>query len=520
MKRTLSCLLVALLLFAGIVPAVSATKPHDEATCDKIPIIYCEGAWHSLYSKPGTPEQEEYWTTGGGGSEIISDLQKLLPEFPKYIQDEEWDKIADILADFVNKLFYRARFDENGESVEPLGGNENKMLEELSRNHKGDPNIYEYCFNYDWRQDPWILAEQLKTHIERVCAATGHSTVNIAAQSGSGCIMMAYLARYGTAHLRAITIRATLHKGSTVFGDMVNKRIYIDNDALAKTGFLRAFDIADNEKISNMLIAANQAGLLKAVLATVNRAFPRIVDRLYEKGMVPAVLRMPMFWAYVPNADYESGKAICFGNQRGNYSELIRKLDRYHYNVQLRSDDLLKEASQKIRVGLYLGDNSPLTPITKNSNLNGDGFVDTTFASLGATVAEPYGKKLGMLGVVFQKNKDGHKHISPDKTIDASTCLLPEQTWFVRDISHIGTSNENFVRWFFSAKKTPTVFSDPAYPQFLVLDDSGDDDIFRPEEKLSFWQQAGAALNPVARMKDLVFGIVNFIITLGTWWIK
>ena len=28
------------------------------------------------------------------------------------------------------------------------------------------------------------------------------------------------------------------------------------------------------------------------------------------------------------------------------------------------------------------------------------------------------------------------KYISPDKTVDASTCLFPEKTWFFKDILH------------------------------------------------------------------------------------
>ncbi|MDR3345483.1 MAG: hypothetical protein LBT21_07865 [Oscillospiraceae bacterium] len=517
MKRIFVCLLAVLLLLAGLVfPASADAAPHDEASCTKVPIVFCEGAWHALYSNAGTPEQEEAWNTGGGGTDIVSDLQALLPEFPKYVRNEEWDKIADILADFANALLGPIRFNSDGESVADLNGDLNDSLEDLKQDHKGNPDAREYDFCYDWREDPWVLAERLRAYIEQVCEATGHSTVKVVAQSGSCTIFLSYLARYGTDRICSAVVRASLHNGSSIFGDIANKRLYLDADALAQTGFLRDFEVPNNEKILNMLQAANQAGLLKALLATINRAFPRIVDRLYEKAIVPTMLSLPMLWAYVPDEDYESSKTICFGEKRGQYVDLIRKLDRYHYNVAVKSDELLKAAAQKIRIGVYLGSNAPLFPAVKNSQKNSDGFVDTSFASLGATVAEPYGKKLGVVGVVFQKVKDGHKHISPDKTIDASTCLLPEQTWFVRNSAHIGGSNNDFAKWFLDSPKTQTVFSDPNYPQFLEKDE---DDNFIPEVKASFLQQAGAALNPIARLKDLALGIVNFIITLGTWWI-
>jgi hypothetical protein len=498
-----------------------AAGEHDEATCDQVPIIYCEGAWHSLYSNAGTPQQEEFWNTGGGGDDIVSDLQKLLPEFPKYIQNEEWDKIADILTDFVEALLSPIMFNSDGESVAELDGDINGMEQLLQQDHKADPSLREYDFNYDWREDPWVLAERFKNFLEQVCEKTGHSTVNVAAQSGSAVVFMAYLARYKDEnplqHIRAITVRATLHKGSTVFGDLVNKRWHIDSEALATTGFLRDFSVPNHEEISNMLLAADKTGLLKALLATVNRAWPRILDRLYERAFVPYIMSLPMLWAYVPDEDYESGKEVCFGTNRGKYVNLIQKLDRYHYNVAVKADELLKDAAQKIRVGLYLGTNSPLFPLVENARRNSDGFVDTTLASLGATVAEPFGKKLGVFGIYKQKLKSSHNYVSPDNTIDASTCLLRDYTWFISDRPHIGGTNKNFAHWFFDSRKTQTVFSDPNYPQYLVFDD--EQDIFVPQDEESFLEKVGTALNPVDRIKGFFYGIINFFITLGTWWI-
>ncbi|MDR0883942.1 MAG: hypothetical protein LBN05_04995 [Oscillospiraceae bacterium] len=545
MKRILATILVTFLILGTFVMSVSAEETaaeaptHDEATCESVPVIFCEGAWHALYLNAGTPEQVEGWNTGGGGNDIVADLQKILPELPKYIRDEEWEKIADILANFTNAILGPIAFDSKGESLRPFDGDLARMNEELARDHKADPSVRAYHFNYDWRQDPWVLAERLKTFIDQVCETTGHSTVNVAAQSGSGCLFLAYLARYGTHALRAVTVRATLHEGSSIFGDVVNKRLKLDADALATTGFLRDFSVFGNPEdddpelaqaaqkklktVSSALQAANQAGFLRAVSAMVNRAFPRFMDRLYDKAIIPTALTMPIFWAYVPMQDYESGKETCFGDKRGEYTELINKLDRYHYKVQVNADKLIKEAQQKIRLGYYLGTGSPLFPLLENANANSDGFVDTVYASAGATVGDPLGKKLGKLGIVFQKNKDGHDHLSPDKTIDASTCLLPEYTWFVADAPHIGGTNEPFAYWFFDSRKTQNVFSDPAYPQWLVLSktppEGGGDKLFVPQDNPTFWQKVTAALNPAARVKDLMLGLVNFLMFLATWWI-
>jgi hypothetical protein len=64
-----------------------------------------------------------------------------------------------------------------------------------------------------------------------------------------------------------------------------------------------------------------------------------------------------------------------------------------------------------------------------------DNVIETANSSLGATTAA--------LGQIFSEEylagKD-MKYISPDKTVDASTCLFPEKTWFIKDLSHEVTS--------------------------------------------------------------------------------
>ena len=63
------------------------------------------------------------------------------------------------------------------------------------------------------------------------------------------------------------------------------------------------------------------------------------------------------------------------------------------------------------------------------------------------------------------------KYISPDMQIDASTCLLPDTTWFIKDLYH--TQFPGCVNGLVSDIVNHdgfTVESNPDYPQYLVYE--------------------------------------------------
>ena len=59
--------------------------------------------------------------------------------------------------------------------------------------------------------------------------------------------------------------------------------------------------------------------------------------------------------------------------------------------------------------------------------------------------------------------------IGANRVIGASTCALPEYTWYIRDMLHATThaGHKEFYRWLLSSKKQLTVFDSAEYPQFL-----------------------------------------------------
>ena len=108
-------------------------------------------------------------------------------------------------------------------------------------------------------------------------------------------------------------------------------------------------------------------------------------------------------------------------------------------------------------------------PVYERSYVNGDMVLETELMSAGATVA-PYGKTLGDDYVPEIPGK-----LSPDKVIDASTCLLPENTWFIKDAPHVpctyGSELAEMLFWLLSYEGQPTVSTNELYPQFQYADE-------------------------------------------------
>ena len=91
---------------------------------------------------------------------------------------------------------------------------------------------------------------------------------------------------------------------------------------------------------------------------------------------------------------------------------------------------------------------------------------------------------------------ENKKYISPDLKIDASTCLFPERTWFIKDLHHdfFGPLQEMSME----LMRYDTTVDNEKYPQFLTCtgenttDDSSlfpttgtDEDATKPKDSIA-----------------------------------
>ena len=107
-------------------------------------------------------------------------------------------------------------------------------------------------------------------------------------------------------------------------------------------------------------------------------------------------------------------------------------------------------------------------PVSEASNTsNNDYLIDARYASGGAVCA-PLGKTLDEAYIAAKEAE--RQYISPDKQIDASACMFPEYTWFIRDMGHvdypIGDSTD-LILTFADSEEQLDVQSLEKYPQFM-----------------------------------------------------
>ena len=100
-----------------------------------------------------------------------------------------------------------------------------------------------------------------------------------------------------------------------------------------------------------------------------------------------------------------------------------------------------------------------------------DYLIDTALASGGAVCADVFET---LPESYVQKRDRKHNHISPDRVIDASTCMFPELTWFVRDMGHLdypyGSEGMEFLLWLVRMDSQYTIRTSDRYPQFMQYD--------------------------------------------------
>ena len=148
-------------------------------------------------------------------------------------------------------------------------------------------------------------------------------------------------------------------------------------------------------------------------------------------------------------------------------SGLLEKINDYNTRIRPYKTETLRQMNDSANVyvisrygysGLLLVDSWKTVT---------DGTVDSKNSSFGATIA-PYGETLTDEYLA----KADSKYISPDKTLDASSCMFPEQTWFVRRFEHSDGCRtcDDFIMKLLCYDGQADIGTFEQYPQFMYYD--------------------------------------------------
>lgn len=442
MKKVLKSFMCCVLAVITVMSSASVAFAKNDVT----PVIVIHGMNASaLYHNPGTEEEtavEEFNIAsilGTGG--LLSQLLAVCRG-----DDANTEKIMQQIADFM--LPYQdIACDENGNSID-VGvnnywtdsvANHRDYLEGRSSNEPaiarqvadkiGAENVY--AFNYDWRLDVCETAKKLSSFIDEVKAQTGKSKVTVVSASEGTMVVSAYIDAYKSKNdvKRYVFVNGAFN--GVYFTKAYKQDLYFDQETVME--YLRTFCLtfrsADTDLSSLKLLVGfiddavgNLCDYLNEIISN-----PTLLNRLYNEVLTP-LGKIPAMWECIAYEDFDESvdKMSSIGfldKSSGLYSKIL-----HYHHVQGRLKSNLTELKNKgVEIAVVANYGIPVFPITSAYANQSDYLIDTKLASLNATVAN-YGAVLDRSG----------KYVSPDKVIDASTCLFPDNTWFVKGVKHVG----------------------------------------------------------------------------------
>ena len=463
MKKLLAITLAVIISICGLLPCIAA----DIATCNcgQAPIIYVAALGSgSVILDEGTENEKTLFRPDIGN--VLNDFTPLIGAATKLIATKDYDAFGDVLISCVNASFGMLALDNEGKSHERV------TSEKFAPDTADHGDNYSYYFGYDFRLDPVENAEKLHAYIQEVKALTKHDTIRCRASSMGGVVMLSYTKLYGTKDIETIIFQNCPLQGTAVAGELYNGLFEINKDALVRyaegalpsmdSNFLAAF-------LYSLIEMLDAAGVWSDILGMADGIVANLKDRVFDEALIPIFGTMPGIWSFVPDEYYETAKEFMRLDESA-HGKLLEKLDFYHYEVQQDAGNLLRTAqADGTNIYIIAGYNVQRTPLVTAYKNTSDGTVDTKYASLGATCA-PIGEYLPD-GYKQAQNTDKN-YMSPDKMIDASTCLLPECTWFVKNMLHSTTHSGHDVLYgiFHSSETQITVFDLKEYPQFIEND--------------------------------------------------
>ena len=472
MKKAISILLVFALVFSLGATAFASSK---SCRCGMTPVVYVPGFGEPIYMNPNT--EGNYTVFPPEGDAITDAVPDLVKAVLFGVLAGNFDSFGTYAMEAVYTMLGVAACDKEGNPQEGTGVEYEDPVIDTHKNTAfvSDDKDDNGCFTfiYDWRLDPIDNAKLLKEYVEKVKALTGHKEIVLSAHSQGNTIITSYLHLYGSKGIEKLVFLSPAYKGLSLIGSLFAQEVSVNGKGDALADYLNGimgYEDATSKLITAAIKEINEIGSVDAILLYLQKLLDDQLDRVFTECLVDVLGTLPGVWSFVPDEYYETAKEKTFKNP-DEYSVFIQKIDYYHYNVQNKTEQLLKNAKANgTDIVIFSGYNISSIPVTDMTAAQSDFLIDTKYMSLGAYCA-PFGETLGE-NYKQQKTRCGHNHVSPDKIVDASTCLFPEYTWFIKNNGHseFGEGYCALIEWTVRYDGQPTVRTSKNYPQFMQTD--------------------------------------------------
>ncbi len=526
LKKVICIVLCLSMLMIFPLSAAAASAPTLITANGANPVVVING-WqnNALYINPEStraekvfpPETNDFvtlaeiislYTMMGEGyyDEVTSYIGPKVESFFKYIpcNNDGTPKSNVGVKKMIHSMAY---YQKNTEMIDSVAGE----LGKICAAEAGYDRVY--VFSYDWRLSPMDLAAELDEFIEEtVLPETNEDKVNILAEGMGANVASAYLKKYqeprNFSSIDNYVLINSTAQGMSTIGALYTGEIDVDPNGVVRW----INDQPDNVPVAfafwltNYIL--NKEWELYHACATIDAYLIHELDRLYDQYARPILCYNAGLWALIPwtedDETFDRAKEMMYTDSEGNElhmnGTLENKIDAYH-EVQRTAGATLQNAQKAgVKVAVVSGYNLQALPLydgldsNKGSSETSDGIVDAKYSSFGATCAYLNDVWVGK-PLPEQAIDDGHNHtdwqISDTYKIgvDASTCALPENTWFIKGLKNdylhsYSQDSYYFVSWLIFADEQRTVRDNGYYPQFIEYDRFNDRFLKAPDYNL------------------------------------
>ena len=474
MKKLISIILCAALLFGTVAVSGSAAQAEGTYEWDGDPVVFIQGyTGAALVKDRGLDTEAPAW---GAGREF--DISKILLSVPGIIAGivlhtmgdsslllKSFGSLAEDMLDGIsinedgtskyNLTPYPYYAEEASVAALRANGEEEYIPETdiTSAILETVPEEYLFVFNADWRIGQIDNSEQLDWFIGEVLEYTGKDKVDIYALSHGGQLAATYLYYHGTeAEVDNAVLNVPAIGGTSIATGLLGGNINFDMDEIARFAAVMLRTETDLRWLGKILPGDFLNGLINTV---------------FSELFLPYALNFGSIWDFMDIETYTEYKAKYLNNPL-IHADRIEKHDKMHYDCMANMGEGLR-AAQAAGVNIYIMSNYG-TRLGTGEAVDADFIIDTASTS-GAYTAE-YGthfvKGYTAKGTVC--SDPTHNHVSPSYTVDASCAYLPENTWFIYGQYHGQVYWDDYTRPMIMemllTDNIKDVHSDPRYPQF------------------------------------------------------
>lgn len=475
MKKILCLVLTFLLMFTAVTPAFAAGEGSEEC-----PMVYIPGiATSIIYADKDDTSTELPVPDVDSITAFVK--EKFIPALLVFTTDRDTERLARCITETINTK-YAGWF--NNPDGTAQGNSGTRLVLPSKSEIKAGATIR---FDYDWRGNPVEIAAQLNDYIEYVKEVSGFEKVALVPHSLGNVIALSYLSEYGYDDIQGIVFDTPAIEGATYIGELFCGDMKIDSDSISS--LLKSF-LGENEYealLNSVIDAFSIAGVPELLTVFLNDIIDKIMPTVFEESLVPLCGRWLTIWSMVPDSFIDEAMDSVFNGYWKNEDTSVLQGKVVDFNNKVREDkhETLLAFDDVARVAVISRYGQASLPITPSWDILSDGVLDTKLSSIGATTA-PYGE---IFDDAYLADKDP-AYISPDKTVDASTCLFPEKTWFIKNLVHesISATRPYYKALLFASEEVTA--DDFELARFSIYDAvtetiSADESVPAPVEKLS-----------------------------------